>query len=602
MEKQSVSFKRIIFFIIVLLECMIYVFIFSEYKTGYHEDEFFSYALSNSYYRPYLYGSDLQVMDNYDVWLTGDDFKYYIRTNDKTKFKYDSVWYNQKTDTNPPLYYALLHTISSFFSNDFSWWYAFSINIVCFIVSQVFLFLISIQLSRSYNFAVAVCIFYPFTIAAQGDNLFLRMYCMLTMFTLMYTYFSLKFISNKEINKRDFAFVAFAALAGALTQHLFLIIAFLISFSVCMVLIIKKQFMKFIRYGMTAGIAVLLSFIMFPATYQHLFHSRFSYSHEPEIFEQIKLLSDLILKSSFGISLYQINDILFYMKIIIMFIIPILLPLLFLVRDKIPSVCQKTTGRLRSFFNYIKPFIVQHVTLVISCIIFLIIVSSRFYYYDFDEDSIRYVYCIIPLLICSICSFFYLLVKSFSAKCVRCWSTLLCSALLAVSLVVQNYLYNPQYIIQANSDNGRIAEYTHDSNCILLVLNPVYMPVFSKMFEESNNVYETVMKSDYYREDIHLKEYQKLFDKTEPFMLIFDGTTLFTEEFIDSVKNNEASSFEVISFNKYGEKWTEKEVVSYFENISGYKAEYCTSETTHFNRIIAYRFEPDDLTEEKYVD
>lgn len=65
---------------------------FAVNNTAHHEDEYFSYGLANSQNRVYLYGSAFQVPDNYNVWMTGDDFKYYIETNEESRFSYDTVW------------------------------------------------------------------------------------------------------------------------------------------------------------------------------------------------------------------------------------------------------------------------------------------------------------------------------------------------------------------------------------------------------------------------------------------------------------------------------------------------------------------------------
>ena len=139
-EKKNFSKMNIVFIAIILIQMICLVLTFVTQKTANHEDEFFSYALSNSYYRPFIYGSAHQVRDNINVWMTGDDFKYYIETNENTRFHYDSVWSNQTADVHPPLYYAVLHTICSFFPNHFSWWWAFSINLICFAVTQFFLY------------------------------------------------------------------------------------------------------------------------------------------------------------------------------------------------------------------------------------------------------------------------------------------------------------------------------------------------------------------------------------------------------------------------------------------------------------------------------
>lgn len=591
-QKKRSWLYPILLVLIILVQCVFYTYIFLEKKTAYHEDEFFSYALSNSYKRPYLYGSDLQVCDNYDVWMTGDTFRYYLRTNEDTKFSYDSVWWNQQTDTNPPFYYAVLHTISSVFCGDFSWWYAYSINLVCFVLSQVFLYLLVIQLCRSKNIALIVCAFRAFTVAAQGDNLFLRMYCMLTMFGIMYAYFSLKVLLAEKQKVGNWIAVALTAFLGAMTQHLFLVFAFLVTAVECLFLLGQKKWKAFFCYGFSAAVGVLLSFAAFPATYQHLFHGRFVYSSEPDMKMQSFILTHLMLNSAFGISIYSVKEVLFWLKVGLLFIVPICLPILFLFRKQIPSAAKKIAAFFKKTASRSKKYLPQFVILLVSCIAFLFLVSSRFCYDDFQEDSIRYVYLIMPLLVAVIIGGIALIVKCIRQKAVRGILYFLLTACLVVSLVWQNHTFEPRYIHMADLENGRVSDYIKGMDCILLPNTPIYMPIFSEMFSETGDVYETIMDHDYYRTESHEAEYQKIFDRNQPFMLVFDGSSLLEEEFYQKIEEGEKSAWDEITLKQFGENWSKERVVSYFEDLSGYTAEFCTAETTHFNRIYAYRMIP----------
>lgn len=578
--------------LIIVIQCVFYTFIFMEKKTGYHEDEYFSYALSNSYKRPFLYGSDLQQYDNYDVWMTGEEFRDYLFPNENTKFAYDSVWWNQATDTNPPFYYAVLHTISSVFSGKFSWWYAYSINLLCFAVSQIFLYLLAIQLSRSKVTALIVCAFRGFTIAAQGDTLFLRMYCMLTMFGIMYAYYSLKILLAEKQHFGNMIACAAVAFFGAMTQHLFLIYAFLLTAFVCLFLLAQKKWKTLFSYGCSAAVGVLLSFAAFPAAYQHLFHSRLQFTETPEI-TQVAVLINLILTSVFGIKYYTVVDILFTLKVILIFIVPICLPVLFLFRKQLPAVGRKVLEFCKKTLSRSVKYLRQNEILLVTCILFLFIVSARFYYFDLMEDSIRYVFLIVPLLIAVIICGCSLIVKAVNSKIARRIIYGILTGGLVFSLIWQNCQYEPRYIIQADPENGRISEYTKDMDCILLPYTAIYMPIYSQMFAESNDVYETLLLDDQYRLEHNEAEYQKLFNKKQPFMLVFDGSPLFDEEFYESLDEDETGMNQIL-IKKNGMNWTKERVVGYFEELSGYTAEFCTAETSHYNRIYVYRMIPNE--------
>ncbi len=88
LKKQKFSVYNIIFIIVVIAQLIFLSVSFAVNNTAHHEDEYFSYGLANSQNRVYLYGSAFQVPDNYNVWMTGDDFKYYIETNEESRFSY----------------------------------------------------------------------------------------------------------------------------------------------------------------------------------------------------------------------------------------------------------------------------------------------------------------------------------------------------------------------------------------------------------------------------------------------------------------------------------------------------------------------------------
>ena len=49
------------------------------------------------------------------IWISAQQFKEYITVDERDSFNYLSVYFNVKDDPHPPLYYLLLHTVSSLF-------------------------------------------------------------------------------------------------------------------------------------------------------------------------------------------------------------------------------------------------------------------------------------------------------------------------------------------------------------------------------------------------------------------------------------------------------------------------------------------------------
>lgn len=571
---------------VIILQCITLVYIFAAKKTSYHEDEVFSYGLSNSYKYPFLYGSASYVADNYDVWLTGDTFKNYIRTNEETRFRYDSVWSNQAEDLTPPLYYAILHTICSVNTGKFSWWYAFAINLVCFLITQVFLYMLAAKLSRSELTGLLVCAFWGFTLIVQSNFIFLRMYAMATMFTVMYAYMILRLVCGDKLTTRSAVLTGLVVFLGAMTQHFFLVSAFILTALVCLWLLIKKDIKTFFGAGISALAGVLLSFAVFPATIDHMKPGRVVMTEEPDISFQMSNMGWQILRNTTGIR-YINPDFMFYVIAVLGVLIPISIPLIFLFRNE-PWMKRFASGlkentkaffREKKLLHAISPAAVM---LLILCAVYYVIVSGTYYYFDFGEDSERYYYQIIPFIVLIAVWFVMSLLLRIKKDAVRRVFCGMFAAFLTFLLVFQHVLYKPVYLKEADTENGYIREYTAGNDCILISYSAIFLPVFTRMLEDADDVYFTLFDDGAYRDDRQLAEYQKIFDRDEPFILLLDESAFSKEE--------DKYSEDIIVQASYKEEMTEKYILGWFEEKSGRKAERLTAEFAHENTVAAYRF------------
>ena len=136
--------------LIMAVQLVYTVGVFNSKKT-FHTDEMWSYGLANSDGRPFLFMQPRialshhqgQRMYNFDEWVDGSYYKDYLVVKENERFRYDTVIYNQTLDMHPPLYYSILHTICSFFPEQFSWYFGLSINLVSLCITQIFLYLLA---------------------------------------------------------------------------------------------------------------------------------------------------------------------------------------------------------------------------------------------------------------------------------------------------------------------------------------------------------------------------------------------------------------------------------------------------------------------------
>ena len=146
MKQLSQKKAYIILTLIILTALMLYTYFFFAKKKGYDSDEIYSYSLANSYFKPFLDESDnwnmnyvSEVIPYLETWINGSVLHDYITVQNGEQFSYSSVWYNQSKDVHPPFYYAVLHTICSFFPDIYSPWFSLSLNYLSVILVMILL-------------------------------------------------------------------------------------------------------------------------------------------------------------------------------------------------------------------------------------------------------------------------------------------------------------------------------------------------------------------------------------------------------------------------------------------------------------------------------
>ena len=343
-EKLKSKTSYNILTMIVLIIVTIFMFYWIGQKEGFHEDEIFSYGSSNykwdnvfqaaaksdflnrtieqyvigdsigktieniGYYlnHPDEFSEKASAIQSADKpeWKTADMAKEYATIGEGDVFNYFSVYYNQSRDVHPPLFYMLVHLVSSIAYGIFSKYIIFAINLIfmllsCYIIRKIF-----ILFDKKYLGLIAI-LFYGLSMGAASTAIFLRMYAMITFFSLMYLYLNLRILKNNlEITKRDKWKMFFTVLLGFLTQYYFCIFALFIFVLMCIRMIYKKEFKTLRRYILIHVVTAIVGIILFPASIYHIF---FSYRGVGGGSNNISLLEGLqfylkILSESFSIN------------------------------------------------------------------------------------------------------------------------------------------------------------------------------------------------------------------------------------------------------------------------------------------------------------
>ena len=224
-------------------------------KQGYHEDELLTYNLANSSKQ---LGVDAQ-------WNSPEDFNEYLAAGEH-RFDYVNVYNNQVIDaSHPPFYYALVHTVCSFFPGVFSRWLAFSVNVVMMAAALVLLFKIGKRVTDSNLYALIAAGGYAFSVACITTTIYLRMYATLTFFVLAFLYLTLVIYDRKNSVKiTDYILMLVVVTLGILTQYYFILCAGLTGLVFLIFSIKEKSFKSLIFYIVTAVIGAGIALAIYP--------------------------------------------------------------------------------------------------------------------------------------------------------------------------------------------------------------------------------------------------------------------------------------------------------------------------------------------------
>lgn len=551
LHQKFVPFILLAVILILQIGNFCHAFVFQ--KEGWHCDEIYSYGLANSFYRAfierdhYLSGE----LENANQWVSGDVLREYITVQPGEQFRYDSVWYNQSKDRHPPLYYAVLHTICSFFPNTFSPWFGFIINLICFAVMQIFLYKLAKNMLKSKYLALLVCFIFGFTSGALGMVLFQRMYTMVAMWTVILLYLHSKLVMTKEkpLLKQLIPLII-VMVCGALTQFLFLLIAFLIAVVFCIRYLVTKRFRVFWAYGFSMLGGVLLAFGIFPPYFSMLFmETKSNYGYM--FFEQYYLLWNYIGSDTIGMRFQSIWIWLLTVVLILIVLWLVSLPIQFLWRKsqrlknfyrgiaddilKLPKQLKTSQGRkvfpkkLWSKIKACSPMTLVLV-LIIACLTGIIT-------YTVDLRSMgnwggRYAFVLYPIIIMGIAALISFLFSwsRYKKPITAFWLVLIA----AVVFTTQS----TAFFFKKDSDLKEIKSFTKDAQCLFVEIQPRFIRLFCQMPFEIEDCAQFCVTYFAYSEK-YKEEIEKA-DTDKPIYLIVSQDGIFQDDNgIDTVEIDE---------------------------------------------------------------
>lgn len=484
-EKRKNRTALIVLVIIILLQSLWSGYQFAEKKQATHSDEIWSYGQANSFYQCSIYipqgvfvkdtDGILENYINFREWVSGQELHDYVTVQKGEQFRYDSVYSNSVDGVHPPLYFFLLHTVCSFFPDSYSLWYGFALNLIFMVVLQLYLFKLARLFCKSPVPALICCALYGAGTGALNTMLFIRMYCLLSMLTVMYVYYSAAFCEavlcdEEKALKKYLPSVGITAFCLFFTSYLTIAFCGVFTALLCVYLLCKKKLGRAIAYGLTVAAALGLMLAVFPVAFKHIFGSG-ELNRSPFTFDnQFRRISSYVLSETVGIyiSIFQssTDDIILA---VIGALIVLMLPLCFLFRKE--EWFRKLTGRVKAALKSVPGKLKEASFLPLitfaSGLTVILVLARLIDIYHNGSFVRRYIFNLYPIAVLLAVWLVWRALRAFPK--IRKAVPFLMTAGAAALAVLINLNYPTIFIMEHYGDYTDITKLTQDKNVLVVV-------------------------------------------------------------------------------------------------------------------------------------
>ncbi len=503
--------------VLIVLQLVYSTYMFVYKKNGTHSDEIWSYGLANSYYRPFIYLPDGIYQDDYEggyegsditnKWIDGKVMNDYVTVQEDERFTYDSVYHNQVLDHHPPLYYAILHTICSFFPGKFSLWYAYVINIVSMVFIQIFLFKMMNLLTSSDKVALVCCLLYGGGVGALSTMLFLRQYGFMTMLITMIWYWNLKMYRSYDKEKgfdlkHNVPFIAGLSFLLFFTNYTTCMVVGIFTGCMCLYMLCRKRIKQMFIYG----VSVLASLGAFIAAYPYVVMHVGLYggandnkSYKWGYIQRLKYLLNHVLGDSIGIhfSIFNMGNSA-YVFVALVFALALAVPLCVLFRKEkwFIRFKDKAVKKVKGIPGWIRSFDIFVLILLIPNAVYVLVLPEISDITVMGSAVARYIFIVYPVVCLTVVYIVNKLVGAFTEK----YTVQIMAAMTAALLVYVN-MSSPCPFINKQMKGYRDPATAAEGKNVLLFAsettwNVWYTQCFPAYLRDAKNIFITYSKVD----------------------------------------------------------------------------------------------------------
>ena len=287
---MKIKNKQVIFNVLLYITFLVILIGAVLNKEGYNIDEIYTYGLANSYFENPLgleYEDGIIYEEPAEIWME------YMTVPEWNDFNYGQVWVNQSKDVHPPLYYALVHTISSFVPYSFSVWYAAAVNVAFAIMTLAVVQMLTSLLTENKTVLSMVSVAFVFCAGVISIATFMRMYVMTMFFVTVVTYL-VYWMYKKGFSLLGMVGVGIVSVMGTLTHYYFLIYLFFLCLIYGIYLLYKRVWKEVVLFILTMAGAGAVCLGVFPAMWTHIFGGGYRGSASISNFTNTDLRTNLV--------------------------------------------------------------------------------------------------------------------------------------------------------------------------------------------------------------------------------------------------------------------------------------------------------------------
>lgn len=386
--------QKIIYLIFVVLQMSVCLF-FAHQKQAFYCDEIFSYGLSNSENYAFLDKSASMKYGN-NGWVTKKFYDDYVNIDKTEPFSFKAAYHNQEQDVHPPAYYMLLH-MASYFTDHLSKWPGIVLNLLFLLLFDLMFIYIANNVFSDHKKSLFALALYSLTSAGLSNILFIRMYFLLTFLIMIFLALNIQIMKNKQIKIRDFLLLFGLLVVGGLTHYYFYVFAFVISLSVGLGFLHRKQITDTFWYGSALLLGFIFNINVFPATVSQIFTK----DRGEEVIFKISRLGRFWIGKYINFINYYMTGALFYFLIFIAMLI-LFYKIFSIKKENIKNSCSE--------------FLLLCQKNIIFCYIVYTYIFTSLIVIAISWDLPRFVYPTYPLIAIIIIKMFYWVLNNIGCK------------------------------------------------------------------------------------------------------------------------------------------------------------------------------------------